>query len=110
MVRKKQEIVVGTKTDSKNNMVKIFGVPKFVPLHVYRLAPDTKLDSVFDFLKPHFPEVVGEKLISRHPDEYSLFKICVHEEHFQLALDSSIWPRNACIRLFFQVSRRINTG
>ena len=60
-----------------------------------------RIPNLIEYVKPHFPEVVGINLVSKHPDEYSSFKISVSEEHYQAALDPNFWPRNACVKRFF---------
>lgn len=94
----KRVTVIGNKEG--RNDYKLQGVPKIISLHVYRLAPDTKSESVVDFLKQYFPEIKCEKLTARHPDLYSSFKIDIYEEHESVAMDPSLWPRNTCIRRF----------
>ncbi|KAJ4440753.1 hypothetical protein ANN_08977, partial [Periplaneta americana] len=102
VVRKKTKriTVIGKKANNDASVSKLHGVPKYVPLHVYRLAPETKTDEVIEFIKPSFPEVKVEKLTSRHPELYSSFKVDIYAENIDYALDSLIWPENSCIRRF----------
>ncbi|KAJ4433078.1 hypothetical protein ANN_15335 [Periplaneta americana] len=67
VVRKKTKriTVIGKKANNYTSVSKLHGVPKYVPLHVYRLAPETKTDEVIEFIKPSFPEVKVEKLTNR---------------------------------------------
>lgn len=86
--------------NSNKEVVKLQGVPKTVSLHVYRLTPNTSVDQVVQFLKPHFPEVSCEKLASKYPDVYSSFKVNIFANNFDAAMDPTIWPNNACVRRF----------
>lgn len=86
--------------------MKLQGVPKYVPLHLYRVAPDTKAENVVDFLKPSFPEVKVEGLTSKHPEQYASFKVFIYEHNMETALDSNIWPENACIRRFLYLGNK----
>ena len=47
--KQKRRVVTGSKTVSEGNANKLKGVPEFVSLHVYRLAPDTTADDVDEF-------------------------------------------------------------
>lgn len=87
---------------SKDNIgsVKLQGVPRSISLHVYRLSPDTTSEQVTSFLKDKFPEVKCEKLTSKHPDEYSSFRVDVHQTNYEKALDPNLWPVNTCVRRF----------
>lgn len=92
--------IVGKKISKDNITPKLQGVPKYVPLHLYRLAPQTKCEDVIEFMKSSFPEVLVEQLNSRYPELYSSFKVSIYAENINLALDSTIWPENACVRRF----------
>nr|CAI5847941.1 unnamed protein product [Callosobruchus analis] len=52
----------------------IKGVPSYTQLHVYRLSRDTTMQSLTEFLKVTFPEVICEAMSSKHPDLYFSFK------------------------------------
>lgn len=98
----KSTIVVGNKTGSDIDLIqnKLKGVPKVISLHVYRLDPETTVENLIHYLKPSFPEVLCEKLNSKHPESYSSFKVNLYEEHLEQALDPNLWPRNCCVRRF----------
>lgn len=99
--KNKRKTIKGTNNQlDTSNTSSIKGVPKLIPLHVYRLLPNTKPDHVVNFLKNRFPEVKCEQLKSRHPEEYSSFKVDIYEDNFEAALDASIWPTNACVKRF----------
>ena len=105
--RPKQQPIVGSNS-STDTYSKIKGVPKTVSLHVYRLNPPTEVEDVIDFIKSTFPEVTCEKLNSRNPDSYSSFKVDIFEEHLISASDPELWPKNACVRRFFQSRKKIS--
>ena len=96
----KRPIIVGKKTDVTSKD-KLQGVPKFISLHVYSIAPDTEAVTVNDFLKPKFPEVIVEKLSSRNPSLYSSFRVDISGNNLEAALEANLWPSNACVRRFF---------
>lgn len=68
------------------------------------------MGELVELLKPTFPEVSCEKLVSRHPELYSSFKVGIYEGNFGTAMDPALWPSNACIRRFLQLERRENRG
>lgn len=98
--RASRGVVVGTGGDGTSVGV-VRGVARTVDLHVYRIAPGTKAESLRDLLKPRFPEVVCEELSSKHPEKYSSFKVGISEDNFGAAMEPSIWPVNTCVRRFF---------
>lgn len=102
VVRKKPKrvVVVGNKLDKENKSINLQGIPKSVSLHVFRLAPDTTVDQVIEYLKPNFPEITCEALNSRQPEIYASFKINVNEANVNDIMNPDIWPTNACIRRF----------
>lgn len=99
--RRSHDVVVGTGGNETDPLGSIRGVPRKVDLHVYRLAPGTKADSLRDRLRPHFPEVICRELSSRSPEEYSSFKVSISEKNFRTAMEPSLWPLNTCVRRFF---------
>lgn len=113
VVKRKQRnhhTLVGKKVSTDSNVLKVKGVPKTVALHVYRLAPSTTTEELVNFLKADIPVISCEKLNSRHPDQYSSFKIEISEIHLKSALNPEIWPDNACVRRFFQPRQRTVNG
>ncbi|KAG5891996.1 hypothetical protein JTB14_007744 [Gonioctena quinquepunctata] len=60
--RKPAKVIVGSNNVNSGNAGAVKGVPKFVDLHVYRVAPDTTKDSMESLLKPNFPESYGKLL------------------------------------------------
>lgn len=86
------------KVDDKYNLQ---GVPRFSYLHVFRLNPITTTDILKKYLKPQFSEVTVHKMDSKHPEEYSSFKIGVFEENIVKALSPAIWPSGVCVNKFY---------
>ena len=113
VVKRKQKTrptVVGTKVINEKNNVKLKGVTKVVSLHVYRLAPDTTIDELTEYLKPDIPILLCEKLNSRNPQCYSSFRIDISEEYQEIAFKPEKWPGGACVRRFFHLRQQINNG
>lgn len=92
----KRQVIFG----NNRNMASV-GVPKFVSLHVYRLEPETTVEKLTELMKPHFPELKCESLMSRHPSIYSSFKISILANNFVKAMDANLWPYGACVSRFF---------
>ncbi|PSN51714.1 hypothetical protein C0J52_12305 [Blattella germanica] len=71
------------------------GLPMPSPLETFgKLAPATTLNDILEFLKPSFPEITGDQLTSRHPEQYASFRIDVYEDNVQKAMDPGLWPNN----------------
>ncbi|KAG5887607.1 hypothetical protein JTB14_002616 [Gonioctena quinquepunctata] len=61
--RKPAKVIVGNNNVNSGIAGAVKGVPKFVDLHVYRVAPDTTKDSMESLLKPNIPEfLIGKNL------------------------------------------------
>ncbi|KAG5888193.1 hypothetical protein JTB14_016409 [Gonioctena quinquepunctata] len=103
--RKPAEVIVGSNNVNSGNAGAVKGVPKFVDIHVYRVAPDTTKDSMESLLKPNFPEVGCEPLKSRHPQLYASLKVKMYDHHFSEAMNPTLWAENACISRFSYLRR-----
>lgn len=44
--------------------------------------------------------------MSRKPDLYSLFKVDIFEDNFELAMDPTLWPENARVRRFLHFRQK----
>lgn len=77
--RRDRKFVVGQNKDNEG----IQGVPKFVSLHVTRLAPKTEPEELKQFLKDKFPEVTCESLVSKHPYMYKSMKVSISQENLK---------------------------
>lgn len=95
---KKAPLVIGTGSQIDN----ISGVPKSVVLHVSRLSPDTKIDSLQTFVRKSFPEGICENFNSKKPELYASFTVQINKENLERALDPAVWPHNIQVRRFFQ--------
>ena len=104
--RKRQRVIVGESEENANGVATLQTVPKFIDLHVYRLHPSTTEADVIGYLKPMFKEVLCETLPSKHPLQYSSFKVSLYSYNFSKAMDSTIWPKGACIDKFFQWKKK----
>ncbi|KAG5882202.1 hypothetical protein JTB14_021853 [Gonioctena quinquepunctata] len=79
-------------------------------LHVYKLDVSMKPQDVSDFLKPSFPEVDVEQLLSRYPQFYSSFKVTINEINYEKAMDSSVWPDGALVNRFLHRRTKTNNN
>lgn len=95
-----------TMVGSGDDVCGIAAVPSLNYYHVYRLSPTTSVDELQNYLKTSFPEVTCEKLQSRHPDEYSSFKVGISETNIDSFLDPSKWAKGTRINKFFRFTRR----
>ena len=84
-------------------------IPKFIHLHVYRLSPDTTEDNLRTLLLNKFPEVMCEKMLSKHPKVYSSFKVSVYETHHDLIMNPEVWPTGACVNRFLYLRQKSTT-
>ncbi|KAG5873510.1 hypothetical protein JTB14_029186 [Gonioctena quinquepunctata] len=103
--RVKNKPIVGNKTKCslKAATQKMF-------LHVYKLDVSMKPQDVSDFLKPSFPEVDVEQLLSRYPQFYSSFKVTINEINYEKAMDSSVWPDGALVNRFLHRRTKTNNN
>nr|CAH7758009.1 unnamed protein product [Callosobruchus chinensis] len=99
---KRKNTVVGNGEDSD-----IKGVPSYTQLHVYRLNKDTTMQSLTEFLKVTFPEVICEAMASKYPDLYSSFKVQIYSKNFKKAMDPKVWPSGACVNRFLELRKKL---
>nr|CAI5861135.1 unnamed protein product [Callosobruchus analis] len=95
--RRYRKAVVGNFSDVDSSIK-----GKMVSIHVSRLAPSTTAEELWKFLEPKFPEAKCEPLQSLRPDIYSSFKVSLSHNNLKSAMDASNWPKNVCVRHFFQ--------
>ncbi|XP_015833986.2 uncharacterized protein LOC103312450 [Tribolium castaneum] len=76
-------------------------VPKSAHLHLSRLDPDTKVENILDYIKPHVSKANCERLQSKNPTLYSSFKLSVPLGELEQVMNSSIWPCGVTINRFF---------
>lgn len=93
--KRNNNVVMGSKVSD------IKTVPKFIDIHVYRLHPNTKSEDLCKYLKSSFPEVICDTISSKHPDQYTSFKVSVYQSNFKKAMQPEVWPAGACINKFF---------
>nr|CAI5868327.1 unnamed protein product [Callosobruchus analis] len=101
---RRKNTIVGNREDSD-----VKGVPSYTQLHVYRLSRDTTMQSLTDFLKLTFPEVICEAMSSKHPDLYSSFKVQIYNKNFKKAMDPKVWPSGACVNRFLEIKKKLTT-
>lgn len=83
--RHRGKYIVGVLT---KNGVKNFD--KNAYLHVYKTYPDLTTDKL---LITRFPEVVVEKLNSKHLLKHSSFKFTIDFDNLEHAVKPDVWPR-----------------
>lgn len=103
---RKRPVIVGNNSSIEVNGKTIKSVPKTTALHVYRVDPTMEVNDLLTILKSYFPEVTCEALTPKHPDLYSSFKVTIHEEDYNKAMNPSIWPSGAYVKPFLQLRRR----
>ncbi|XP_031358058.1 uncharacterized protein LOC116181770 [Photinus pyralis] len=102
--RSTRQVIVGNKSNTELTG-SIKAVEKRVYAHVYKLDPETTEDMVRNYLRTEFPEVICEKLSSKHPEYYSSFKVTVLEKHLSKIMDPATWPVGTCVnRIFYEKS------
>lgn len=80
----------------------ISGVPRRAHLHVYRLNPETTEEMLLNFLKgKQFENISCEAMKSKHPNEYSSFKVSVPMDQLEKIKCPEIWPKGVYINRFF---------
>lgn len=95
---RKSTIICG----SNNTETVIKGVVKYAHLHVFRLAPTVTEDNLKDYLTSKgIDKLKCEKLISKHPDDYSSFKVSVPMDMLERVKQPTMWPENVCVNRFF---------
>nr|CAI5842347.1 unnamed protein product [Callosobruchus analis] len=99
---RRKNTIVGNREDSVMK-----GVPSYTQLHVYRLSRDTTMQSLTEFLKVTFPEVICEAMSSKHPDLYSSFKVQIYNKK---AMDPKVWPSGACVNRFLEIRKKRTTS
>lgn len=93
---RKIQTTVGT---GANNSLK--AAPVFYHFHVFRLDTSVNEIQLKNHLKRTFPEVTCTSLPSKYPEEYTSFKVGVHESNKERFLEPTLWPIGAKINKFF---------
>lgn len=101
-------IVHGRKEISESCGIK--AVPRLGYVHVYRLDPNTKADTIDNYLKDIAAGCKCEALVSKHPDIYASFKITVPFDGVEKVMDSSVWPIGTRINRFFHRQKHPQPG
>lgn len=100
--RTNRSVLVGKGVSLKDCPVKAAArTTKHKEYHATNLDVDTNENELCQYLKGFAPNVLVEKLVPRHPDRYSSFKITVPPEEADQILDADIWPSNVLINHFF---------
>lgn len=99
--------IVGKKVINESSGLKAAVRKAF--LHVYKLHPDTELDTLTAYLQPTFPEVKIEKITSLRPEHYSSFKVEVDFDNMEKIKDPELWPAGTCVNRFFHRKKTAET-
>lgn len=93
------EVIRGTGQSSSE----IKGAVQFSHFHVFRLEPNITANSLINYLNSkNINEVTCEKLNSKHPAEYSSYKVSVPTKYAEEIMKPETWPENVCINRFLQ--------
>lgn len=84
-------------TGSEKTSIAPKGVKRFIDLDMYRIEPNTSVECLKGYLKPHFSEVVCESLAAKYPEEYVYFKVRIHEDNLTSAMNADLWSANTCV-------------
>nr|CAI5850543.1 unnamed protein product [Callosobruchus analis] len=113
------EVSHGRKRNKHNNNNAIVGTAKNVTsiqanpkkgfLFISRLQPNTDPKDIVAALRKDFPEVTCEKLVSKHPELYSSFKVTVNHYNLDAALKPSVWAEGVYVATFFRKSPQFPT-
>ncbi|KAJ8980640.1 hypothetical protein NQ317_017936 [Molorchus minor] len=103
--RRKRQLIVGSNNKIEVDGVAVKGVPKTVTLHVYRVEPSMKADSLRDLLTPYFLKLLAKQSLRKHPQLYSSFKVNIYENNFDVAMDPEKWPTGAYVQRFFNCGK-----
>lgn len=95
--RKRVPVIFG----SSNEDTAIKAAVKYSHYHVYRLQPNIKCEQLEMHLKnKNIDNVKCTKITSKHPDEYSSFKVTVPARYENIIQDPATWPQDVCINRF----------
>lgn len=79
----------------------IKGAERFSNFHVFRLEPGLHLEKLSAYLESK--DVVVDAcvpMVSKHPEQYSSFKITVRSKYSEKIMDPTTWPEEVCINRF----------
>lgn len=78
------------------------GVTKYTDYHVFNCDREMRVEELSKYLTEEIkiPNIICEKMDSKHPDRYSSFKISVPVNHVEAFKDPNIWPEYVCINRF----------
>lgn len=80
--------------------------PDMKLLHSIYWDPDTDTDELSKYLQKIVPDLKVEKLNSRHPQDYSSFKISVPKSEMEKIMKPELWPSGVRINEFFLSRKR----
>lgn len=79
----------------------IRAVPKLGYVHVYRLDPNTREETVSNYIKSIVPDSKCEILTSKFPDVYASFKVTLPLNDVDKIMNPSVWPVGTRVSRFF---------
>lgn len=91
------EVIRGENKEIKD----LRAAPRLAYLHVFRLCPKTTAEDVSRYIGQLCTGVAVEMLASRHPEEYSSFKLVVPFQHLEVLKNPNVWPAGTNIKKFF---------
>ena len=90
----------------KDDQTKLKTAPKKSFIYVSRLHTDTTTDNLADHLRSLAPEVVCEKLESKHLQYFASFKVTIDLVNFKQIMNPIIWPHGAFVTRFFHRAQK----
>lgn len=95
--KQKKKPIYGT---AKETQIK--GSMKYSDFHVYRIAPQTTAEDLTEYLKSQgIASVKCLEMDSKHPEEYTSFKVSVPQDYVDKIQNPDTWPQYACVNRFF---------
>lgn len=104
--KRNTKTIVGSNSNSNGNSNTIKAAPNMKYFHVSRVDPSTTTANMLQFLKGNFMNVSCTQLKSKHPDEYSSFKVGVSAENVDKLLEPTRWAQGIKISKFFHFTPR----
>lgn len=107
--KKKENRKINAIRGSDKSATSLKGAVQFSHYHVFRLEPTITSDNIIQHLNSKkINDVKCEQLQSKHPTEYSSFKVSVPATFSEEIMKPETWPENVCINRFLHRLSIIN--
>lgn len=109
IVNRKRKTVIIHGSSNENTSIK--AATRYVHYHVFRLDPKLTREDLEKYLNDmKFEDVKCIKITSKHPDEYSSFKVTVPARFEDLISSPTTWPKDTCVNRFLAHLWRENSN